>query len=619
MLNGNELKDFFMMTNLPPNVLGLIWGLSDQGQKGYLTRDEFVIALKLINVKLAGYDLTPVLHPDLVQSLNSGISPADQANFGAEGALQVKERRKQLENETKAIYEIEKKIETFNQDIEDLKRKKVLLEDELAEKKREKERDQARLNDLKTTVEKTTQESAKLKSLLEAQNNEINQKKSELSQTEQKIVQLQHEQQIKEEALSRNNAMASDRINQLRASIAKMRSELNEVQNKKKQISSGSMSSSSFPISSQEKSFGGFDDNFGKSTATSQSKTSSAFPGFGDFDSAFSSDTPKSVPIPSNYNASSSTTLASGFNANVIKTAGIGGFSGVPNLSKDTDPFSANNASDPFSDSLVPKPAPRKSNNSSPLSSVSSSSLNSGNNESVPVRPPGGKASGNTDLFASNNDPFASSDPFGTSTSPSSFTSSSSSNNNDLFAAKPQRGTTSLSATLPAKSAGLSFSSTSSPKSATLTANPASRDPFAAASSSDPFASTPAFSSNASNNATKKGTTGDPFASSFDPFSGNNDPFSSAASSNIPSRTNAAASNHDPFASSDPFGSSNMDDLPPSYEVISSGKASTVTMTQLVQQLRQAGLVQPDTQLLQALARYDNDVEKAANYLLDLS
>ncbi|VEN42274.1 unnamed protein product [Callosobruchus maculatus] len=57
-LSGSVVKEELVKSKLPNAVLGKIWKLSDVDRDGYLDKDEFALAMHLINVKLQGNVIT---------------------------------------------------------------------------------------------------------------------------------------------------------------------------------------------------------------------------------------------------------------------------------------------------------------------------------------------------------------------------------------------------------------------------------------------------------------------------------------------------------------------------------------------------------------------------------
>ncbi|XP_034243922.1 intersectin-1 isoform X2 [Thrips palmi] len=76
IVTGDQAKGFLLQSQLPPAVLGQIWGLADTDADGKMNINEFSIACKLINLKLRGFEIPKVLPPILLQSLTQAVAPA---------------------------------------------------------------------------------------------------------------------------------------------------------------------------------------------------------------------------------------------------------------------------------------------------------------------------------------------------------------------------------------------------------------------------------------------------------------------------------------------------------------------------------------------------------------
>ncbi|XP_043286823.1 intersectin-2 isoform X3 [Venturia canescens] len=71
VVTGEQAKGFLLRSQLPPAILGQIWGLSDTDADGKMDINEFSIACKLIHLKLRGLEIPKSLPPTLVQSLKA--------------------------------------------------------------------------------------------------------------------------------------------------------------------------------------------------------------------------------------------------------------------------------------------------------------------------------------------------------------------------------------------------------------------------------------------------------------------------------------------------------------------------------------------------------------------
>ncbi|XP_075217000.1 dynamin associated protein 160 isoform X2 [Lycorma delicatula] len=74
IVTGVQAKDFFLQSQLPPQVLGIIWGLADTDADGKMNINEFSIACKLINLKLRGFDIPKTLPANMFSLVQSAAS-----------------------------------------------------------------------------------------------------------------------------------------------------------------------------------------------------------------------------------------------------------------------------------------------------------------------------------------------------------------------------------------------------------------------------------------------------------------------------------------------------------------------------------------------------------------
>uniref|UniRef100_A0A3Q3WIF9 Intersectin-1 n=1 Tax=Mola mola TaxID=94237 RepID=A0A3Q3WIF9_MOLML len=66
-ITGDQAKNFFLQSGLPPPILAQIWALADMNNDGHMDIHEFSIAMKLIKLKLQGHSLPPTLPPSMKQ------------------------------------------------------------------------------------------------------------------------------------------------------------------------------------------------------------------------------------------------------------------------------------------------------------------------------------------------------------------------------------------------------------------------------------------------------------------------------------------------------------------------------------------------------------------------
>ncbi|KAK1801214.1 hypothetical protein P4O66_022894 [Electrophorus voltai] len=89
LVSGPEVRDIFLKTGLPSATLARIWELCDIGDIGKLTKEQFALALHLINQKLSkGIDPPQVLSPEMIPpsdrlSRQNSAASCQAADFSA--------------------------------------------------------------------------------------------------------------------------------------------------------------------------------------------------------------------------------------------------------------------------------------------------------------------------------------------------------------------------------------------------------------------------------------------------------------------------------------------------------------------------------------------------------
>ncbi|KAM9726715.1 LOW QUALITY PROTEIN: intersectin-1 [Menidia menidia] len=78
-ITGDQARNFFLQSGLPPPILAQIWALADMNSDGRMDIHEFSIAMKLIKLKLQGHPLPPALPPSMKQP---PLSLPAQTGFG---------------------------------------------------------------------------------------------------------------------------------------------------------------------------------------------------------------------------------------------------------------------------------------------------------------------------------------------------------------------------------------------------------------------------------------------------------------------------------------------------------------------------------------------------------
>ncbi|XP_038976399.1 epidermal growth factor receptor substrate 15-like [Phoenix dactylifera] len=88
-ISGAEAVAFFQGSNLPKHILAQIWTYADQNRTGFLGRQEFYNALKLVTVAQSGRELTPDIIKSALYGPAAAMIPAPQINPMSTPAAQM--------------------------------------------------------------------------------------------------------------------------------------------------------------------------------------------------------------------------------------------------------------------------------------------------------------------------------------------------------------------------------------------------------------------------------------------------------------------------------------------------------------------------------------------------
>ncbi|XP_022243508.1 epidermal growth factor receptor substrate 15-like 1 isoform X4 [Limulus polyphemus] len=232
-VTGPDVKDIFIQSGLSQSVLAYIWGLCDMKENGKLNSEQFALAMYLINLKLHGGDIPPVLPPEMIPptlrpkpssesfSLQEGVTPVvdDLLTVGNKELdimnLEVKDLQKEkiqleqdiaqkeadmkirsgelktLQNEAEALFTMLKQLEVQKREaqkrLDQLDSQKTSVENSLSNLKQQVEDEAEQVGSLKTQVEDQ-------KKSLQEQEEALNKKRYELNDLRQEEAQL--EQQV---------------------------------------------------------------------------------------------------------------------------------------------------------------------------------------------------------------------------------------------------------------------------------------------------------------------------------------------------------------------------------------------------------------------------------------
>uniref|UniRef100_A0A8C7QSS0 Epidermal growth factor receptor pathway substrate 15 n=1 Tax=Oncorhynchus mykiss TaxID=8022 RepID=A0A8C7QSS0_ONCMY len=214
LVSGPEVRDIFLKTGLPSATLARIWELCDIGDIGKLTREQFALALHLINQKLTkGVDPPQNLCPEM-------IPPSDRltnlaADFSAIKELDSLSNEIELQNEVQKESGVLQRLQSQRQEVQDaleeLDQQKTTLEEQLGHIRQQCSHENQLISSLE--VEHAEQEQR------------IEEYEEQLVQAREELLRLQEETQHLEEKVQ----AAREQLTPLQESVRDSFSQVSQV------------------------------------------------------------------------------------------------------------------------------------------------------------------------------------------------------------------------------------------------------------------------------------------------------------------------------------------------------------------------------------------------------
>uniref|UniRef100_A0A673NCB4 Epidermal growth factor receptor substrate 15-like 1 n=1 Tax=Sinocyclocheilus rhinocerous TaxID=307959 RepID=A0A673NCB4_9TELE len=475
-VSGQEVKEIFMQSGLPQNLLAHIWALADTRQMGKLTREQFSLAMHLIQQKVSkGVDPPQALTPDMIPPSERSTPGPDSSSSVGSGEFtgikelddisqeiahlqrekytleqDIREAEEAIRHKTTEVQEMQNDLDRETSTLQELEAQKQDAQDRLEEMDQQKAKLEDMLNDVRQKCQEESQMISSLQSQihsqesdLQSQEKELGRAKSDLNRLQQEEAQLEQSLQagrIQLETIIKSLRATQDEINQARSKLSQIQDSQHEISKSIEQYSStlngthgGSMTnladmSEGFP-EKENGGFGAMEDPFKVKTTVFNSAPQEMHTDPFQSEDPFKTDPFKGDPFQNDPFSKQTSTVADPFGGDPFKEADPFRNSSEDFFKKPSkpDPFSN---TDPFSKSAT---LPSKSHHFSSNDPFSSTSPKpKGQGKSTPVNVPGSADSAKTsdpfqpfsadpaDPFQSKKgvgDPFSGKDPFAPSAS----------------------------------------------------------------------------------------------------------------------------------------------------------------------------------------------------------
>ncbi|CAL8253775.1 unnamed protein product [Merluccius merluccius] len=253
LVSGPEVRDIFLKTGLPSATLARIWELCDIGDLGKLTREQFALALHLINQKLTkGLEPPQTLSPDMfppsdrlsikqnnmanlaadfsaikeLDSLSNEIVDLQREKSGVE--QEIKEKEETIQLRSSEVQELQDEVSKESLTLQQLHGERQRIQEAVDELDREKSSLEEQLSHIRQQTSHESQLISSLQSEHEEQELTICQYEEELVQAREELLKLQEETRVLEEKVQ----AAREQLTPLQESVRDSFKQVTQVQQK---------------------------------------------------------------------------------------------------------------------------------------------------------------------------------------------------------------------------------------------------------------------------------------------------------------------------------------------------------------------------------------------------
>ncbi|MGH0179981.1 UNVERIFIED_CONTAM: hypothetical protein FKN15_003095, partial [Acipenser sinensis] len=223
-VSGHEVKDIFMHSGLPQSILAHIWSLADTRQMGKLTREQFSLAMHLIQQKVSkGTDPPQVLTPDMIPPSERTTPGSSQSGYmtpvGSEIAALTEMRRDSASSVGSGEFTGIKELDDISQEIAQLQREKYVLDQDIREKEESIRQKTSEVQELQNDLDRETsslQELEAQKQDAQDRLEEMDQQKAKLEDMLNDVRQKCHEESQMEDPFKANTPVFNNNVQELR-------------------------------------------------------------------------------------------------------------------------------------------------------------------------------------------------------------------------------------------------------------------------------------------------------------------------------------------------------------------------------------------------------------------
>ncbi|KAM3618941.1 uncharacterized protein V6R79_000801 [Siganus canaliculatus] len=257
LVSGPEVRDIFLKTGLPSATLARIWELCDIGDVGKLTREQFALALHLINQKLTkGLDPPQTLTPEMIPpSDRQNIKQNNLVNLAADFSAikeldslsneivelqkeknsveeEIKEKEEAIRQRSSEVQDLQDEVAKESEELQQLQAQRQKVQEALEELDQQKSSLEEQLAHIRQQTSQETQLISSLQSEHEEQEQRICQYEEDLVQAREELLALQEESRILQEKVQ----AAQEQLTPLQESVRDSFTQVAQVQQKLKDL-----------------------------------------------------------------------------------------------------------------------------------------------------------------------------------------------------------------------------------------------------------------------------------------------------------------------------------------------------------------------------------------------
>ncbi|KAM8839221.1 epidermal growth factor receptor substrate 15-like 1 isoform 1-T2 [Synchiropus picturatus] len=280
LVTGSEVIEIFMQSSLSQTMLAQIWGLADTKQTGKLNREQFSLAMYLIQQKInKGVDPPSSLTSDMIPpserssmttslvGLMSAAARPAVANFrDSAGSAEltgikelddlskeiaqlqrekfileheIREKEEAIRRQNTEVQEMQEDLDRESSSLQDLDSQKQDAQERLEEMDQQRSRLEGMVNDMKQKCQEESQKISSLQSQIRSQESNLRSQEDEVSRTKTDLGRLQDEEAQLEQSLLSGRVQLDSIIKSLKKTqdeISQARSKLSLIQENQKEV-----------------------------------------------------------------------------------------------------------------------------------------------------------------------------------------------------------------------------------------------------------------------------------------------------------------------------------------------------------------------------------------------